>query len=102
MSLNSVYRWEHDLTAPKKTTLKRIAAHYEVPLEWLLQEDADERALETINDSSRSEHHLVQQLLKMFNKLSENKKYKILGYIERIYIEDMDNISTTNNNGFSS
>jgi hypothetical protein len=28
--------------------------------------------------------------LKMFGKLSANNKYKILGYIERIYVEGAD------------
>jgi transcriptional regulator with XRE-family HTH domain len=93
VSLNSVYRWEHDLTAPKKSTLRRIAEHYDVPLEWLLQEDADEGALEAIKNGLSPEvnlDHLECQLLKMFKKLSENKKYKILGYLERVYVEDMD------------
>ena len=93
VSLNSVYRWEHDLTAPKKSTLRRIAEHYDVPLEWLLQEDADESALVAVKSSPYPEgnlDHLENQLLKMFKKLSENKKYKILGYLERVYVEDMD------------
>ncbi|MCL1974845.1 MAG: helix-turn-helix domain-containing protein [Firmicutes bacterium] len=92
VSLNSVYRWEHDLTAPKKSTLKKIVEHYEVPMEWLLQDGADENGIEPGINGMRSEDHLEQQLLKMFRKLSENKKYKILGYIERVYVEDMDSM----------
>ncbi|MCL1816264.1 MAG: helix-turn-helix domain-containing protein [Clostridiales bacterium] len=101
VSLNSVYRWEHDLTAPKKTTLRRISEYYGVPVEWLLMDDADEYSLDHLNsgnsinglnntNGAANDDSLDQQLLKMFRKLSENKKYKILGYIERIYIEDMD------------
>jgi transcriptional regulator with XRE-family HTH domain len=90
VSLNSVYRWEHDLTAPKKSTLRRISEHYEVPLEWLLREDADEDIFERASSSARADDSIEQQLLKMFRKLSENKKYQILGYMERVYVEDMD------------
>jgi transcriptional regulator with XRE-family HTH domain len=93
VSLNSVYRWEHDLTAPKKSTLRKIAEHYDVPLEWLLQEDADEDTLATVRSNSYLDGSLDAlecQLLKMFKRLSENKKYKILGYLERVYVEDMD------------
>ena len=42
VSLNSVYRWEHGLTMPKRSVLKKMSEHYEVPLLWLLQESDDE------------------------------------------------------------
>ena len=95
VSLNSVYRWEHDLTAPKKSTLRRISEYYEVPLEWLLREDADDDIFERAHQSTtaRPDDSIEQQLLKMFRKLSENKKYQILGYMERVYVEDMDHMS---------
>jgi len=90
VSLNSVYRWEHDLTAPKKSTLRRISEYYEVPLEWLLREDADEDIIERATQAARPDDNIEQQFLKMFRKLSDNKKYQILGYMERVYVEDMD------------
>ena len=35
VSLNTVYRWEHDLCLPQKSTLKKIIKFYDVPYEWL-------------------------------------------------------------------
>lgn len=98
VSLNSVYRWEHDLTAPKKSTLKKIVEMYDVSLEWLLHESDDEDiiarmsngASNSLNNGARLDEGLEQQLLKMFRKLSDSKKHKMLGYLERMYIESMD------------
>ena len=95
VSLNSIYRWEHDLTAPKKSTLRKISEHYDVPLVWLLKEDADEDIIERANTIFRPEDNIEQQLFKMFRKLSDNKKYQILGYMERVYVEDMDRMGET-------
>ncbi|MCL1808562.1 MAG: helix-turn-helix domain-containing protein [Clostridiales bacterium] len=89
VSLNSVYRWEHNLAAPKRSILKKMADYYEVPMEWLLNEDAVEENIE-INTSAPSECNHEQQLLRMYKKLSLCNKYKILGYIERIYLESLD------------
>jgi transcriptional regulator with XRE-family HTH domain len=36
VSINSVYRWEHDLTVPRKSVLRKISEFYDVPLEWFL------------------------------------------------------------------
>jgi len=41
VSLNTVYRWEHDLAEPRKSTLRKIAAFYGVSLSWLFSEDND-------------------------------------------------------------
>ena len=88
VSLNTVYRWEHGLTMPRQSSLVKIAALHEVPLEWLKNGDAAEEQphVSVINLENNTE----KQLIKMFRKLSENSKYKLLGYIERIYIEDAD------------
>ena len=75
VSLNTVYRWEHGLTLPKTAVLNKIANYYDVPLNWLLKDYHENDTIEN-------------QLLKMFNNLSENNKYKVFGYIERIYVED--------------
>lgn len=94
VSLNSVYRWEHDLTAPKKSTLKKIVELYGVSLEWLLHESDDDDIIDRMCNSSHSgarpDDNLEPQLLRMFRKLPENNKHKILGYIERMCLEDMD------------
>ena len=90
VSLNTVYRWEHDLTMPRKSSLLKIAAFYEVPHEWLIQgsmNDAGQDKIEFVYPENRSEH----QLLTMYRELSEHSRYKILGYIERIRVEDINN-----------
>jgi len=77
VSMNSVYRWEHDLAVPRKPMLKQMADYYGVPLDWLLSESA--------SASLVSEVEL--NLLGMFRKLSDNNRFKILGYVERMYVE---------------
>ena len=82
VSMNSVYRWEHDLAVPRKSMLKKMADYYSVPLDWLLSEaSATSLAIE-----------IEQNILKMFRKLADSSKYKILGYIERIYIEEYNEV----------
>ena len=77
VSMNSVYRWEHDLTVPRRPMLKLMADYYGVPLDWLLSESA--------SASLVSEVEL--NLLGMFRKLTDNNRYKVLGYVERMYME---------------
>ena len=90
VSLNSVYRWEHGLASPRKSMLKKIADIYEVPLEWLLQESEMDEPIRQTGDVVYLEHNTEYQLLRFFRKLSENDQYKVLGYIERLYIENTD------------
>ena len=78
VSMNSVYRWEHDLAVPRKSMLKALADHYSVPLDWLLSESA---AASLVSD-------IEQKLLTMFRKLTENSKFKVLGYVERMCVEE--------------
>ena len=86
VSLNSVYRWEHDLTTPRKSMLKTMADSFNVSLEWLLLESIGE------NDLTNSDHspieHVEKQLVSLFRKLNESNKYKVLGYIEHMCVED--------------
>lgn len=89
VSLNTVYRWEHNLTMPRKTSLMKIAAFYEVPYEWLINGNKEEGG-EGENAYAYPENNNEQQLLRMYRELSKNSKYKIIGYIERIYIEDVN------------
>ena len=90
VSLNSVYRWEHDLAAPRKTMLKKIADYYEVPYEWLSQDGGWEEQAEKLSVVLPFGHSIEQQLLRFFRKLSDSDQYKVLGYIERLYVEDFD------------
>ena len=78
VSMNSVYRWEHDLAIPRNSMLKAMSEYFNVPLEWLLLERAGESA----------EDDIEQQLLSMFRKLSPNSKYKVLGHIEHMCIDE--------------
>ena len=78
VSMNSVYRWEHDLAVPRKSMLRTMADYYSVPLDWLLSEGA---AASLVSD-------IEQKLLCMFRKLSDNSKYKVLGYVERMCVEE--------------
>jgi transcriptional regulator with XRE-family HTH domain len=89
VSLNSVYRWEHDLASPRKSMMRKIASLYEVPLEWLLQE-SDEEYIRPIGDVLYLGQNIEQQLLRFFRKLTDREQYKVLGYVERIYIESLD------------
>jgi len=92
VSLNSVYRWEHDLVIPRKAVLKKMADFYGVSLGWLLSENEIEEAAYNDENGHQSEDGIERQLLFMFRKLAENKKYKILGYVERMCVEDIDKI----------
>jgi len=78
VSMNSIYRWEHDLTVPRKPMLRRMAEYYGVPLDWLLQEGTSASLISEVE----------QDLLGMFRKLPDNNRYKILGYVERMYVEE--------------
>ena len=87
ISLNSIYRWEHDLCVPRKSVLKKIAEFYGVPFEWLLNGGGKEENLKCDSCILNPENNTEQKILKMIKKLSENNKYKILGYIERMSVE---------------
>jgi len=78
VSMNSIYRWEHDLATPRRPMLRRMADYYGVPLDWLLMEGS----------SSSIVSEAEQNLLGMFRKLPDNNRYKILGYVERMYVEE--------------
>ena len=78
VSMNSVYRWEHDLTIPRKPMLKNMADYYGVPLDWLLTENA----------SASLVNEIELNLLGMFRKLPDKNRYKVLGYVERMCIEE--------------
>jgi len=58
--------------------LKTMADYYGVPLDWLLSESASASLVSEIE----------QNLLGMFRKLSDNSRYKVLGYVERMCVEE--------------
>ena len=78
VSMNSVYRWEHDLTVPRMPMLRKMADYYGVPLDWLMMEGTSASLVSEVE----------QDLLGMFRKLPDNNRYKILGYVERMYVEE--------------
>ena len=80
VSMNSVYRWEHNIAVPRKTMLKKISEFYAVPFDWLISENA---AASLVSDSE-------QLLLCMFRELSDSNRYKVLGYVERMCVEEYD------------
>jgi len=90
VSLNSVYRWEHDLCAPKKSVLKKIAEYYDVTYEWLMSVSMAEETTKCDDCILNPERSTEQKILKMLKKLSASSKYKILGYIERMCVETED------------
>jgi len=91
VSLNSVYRWEHDLTVPRKQVLKKLAAYYDVPYEWLTNGTSGEEYSGKCDGCILNpDKNTEQKILKMLRKLSDNNKYKILGYIERMCVEGED------------
>jgi len=89
VSLNSVYRWEHDLASPKKSLLRKMADFYDVPYEWLLHGSVAEETFENVVSLAEASN-AEKQLMRMFKNLSSNNRYKVLGYVERICIQDMD------------
>ena len=78
VSMNSIYRWEHDLATPRKPLLKIMAEYYCVSLDWIIAENT---AASLVSD-------VEMKLLSMFRKLPDNSRYKVLGYVERVCVED--------------
>jgi len=79
VSMNSIYRWEHDLSIPRRPVLNVIANYYNVPIDWLLTEESEPTLI------SESE----QNLLGMFRRLPDNGRYQVMGYIERMSCEEI-------------
>jgi hypothetical protein len=164
VSLNTIYRWEHDLNVPRKSVLSKIASYYDVPFSWLLQGNVvgEDKATSTskatcncnckgyskcsgqvsppchaefkVSPPSHAEPRLSklgmntmqantipsvqqvrrssaglgmntmcsssiilhpespteQKILRILRKLPDTSLYKVLGYIERICVEDIE------------
>jgi len=87
VKLNTVYRWEHDQTKPNMLMLEKIAKYYDVTLDWLLHDGSDDGQSEYENNASYPMNNIEQRIIKMLRKLPENEKYRILGYMDHIYVE---------------
>jgi transcriptional regulator with XRE-family HTH domain len=85
VSPNSIYRWEHDLVVPRKETLGKMAELFQVSVKWLLYGVTSEDSISANMDNS-FEH----KLLSICRRLSEGSKYQILGYAERVWLEEMN------------
>ena len=88
VSLNTIYRWEHNLTVPRKSSLTKIASLYNVSLDWLINGNMPEESHKPL--SIYPEDDAEHLLIRMFRELSDYNKYRTLGYIERIYIEEIN------------
>lgn len=86
VSMNSVYRWEHNLAVPRMPVLKEIADSYSVPMEWFFLEAPEGNGAD--RNAQQPVCNIEQQLIGTFRKLPDNSKYKILGYLERMCIEE--------------
>ncbi len=85
VSLNTVYRWEHNYVLPREVHLHEAAAFFGVTPEWLMTgADSGARIPCAVNLPSQD---LEGALLNMFRTLSNDKCCKIVGYVERMYVE---------------
>jgi len=75
VSMNSVYRWEHDIAVPRVSMLKKIAAYYGVPADWLMSDIA----ARSIGYASEN------KLLEVFRRLSEKNKNRLIIIAQRLY-----------------
>jgi len=98
VSLNTIYRWEHNHSTPRKAALKKVADFYGLPLEAILQQYPSDGSAFGYDSDYFSEELLSgvqdvdQELLEMIKSLSTADKYKALGYIERLRLESLDKL----------
>ncbi|MCL2249432.1 MAG: helix-turn-helix domain-containing protein [Oscillospiraceae bacterium] len=79
VSMNSLYRWEHDLVVPRKPMLMRICEYHDVTMEWL---ESETTKMPSMIDEEEN------KLLGLYKKLPSPVKYKVLGYVERVCVEE--------------
>ena len=84
VTMNTVHRWETNLVVPREPMLRKMADYYGVPMCWLLSETSSE-ALK--KDAERN-------MLEHFRSMPDNCRYKVMGYVERLY-EENNNKETT-------
>jgi transcriptional regulator with XRE-family HTH domain len=78
VSMNSLYRWEHDMVIPRRPMLERISDCYDVTMEWLL---SDTTMPSLVNETE-------SKLLGLYRTLPSPVRYKVLGYVERVCVEE--------------
>ena len=88
VSLNSVFRWENNMTMPRRAMVRKIAGFYNVDYDWLLHGAPADKSVVRIEPDG-IESSTEKQLLRMFKNLSYDSKFKVLGYVERICVEDL-------------
>ena len=86
VKLNTVFRWEHNQTRPNMPMLESIAEYYDVSVAWLTGDDKEENTKGKYSDNY-TEGDIEQQIIKIINQLPDKDKYKILGYVERAYMD---------------
>lgn len=98
VSVNTIYRWEHNISDPRKINLTAIASFYGVEMDWLLsgQDGGSANKNDSHSPNVReadldSGNQLEEQLLVMYRTLSASSRHKIIGYVERMCLEKIDN-----------
>jgi len=79
VTMNTVHRWEIDSAVPRKSMLKKMADYYGVPVCWLLSDTSSA----SLTDEAE------QNLLEMFRAMPDNCRHKVLGFVERMYTEEI-------------
>ena len=88
VSINTVYRWEHDMVLPRKETLAKIAKYYNLPVIWLMYDDSEQPDF--------PEGSTERQFVRLFQKLNKQDRYKVIGYMERMYFESLADLRREN------
>ena len=74
ISMNTIYRWENDLTRPRKTSFDILSNYFGVTVDNFL----------TANAEASIVTETEQELLTRFRKLEANNQFRVLGYVERM------------------
>jgi len=82
VSLNTVYRWEHNLAFPRKSKREALARYYSIPM----------NVLESSSFEITAVNEVEPELLGWFRQLSQTNKYKVIGYIERLVLESSQEV----------
>jgi len=79
-SINSIYRWEHDLAIPKKSAIEAITKYFKISQEWLLSGGAIILQYEkTSHEKDISIEELA--LIRGYRRLRPSDKATIQGFI---------------------
>ena len=88
VSVNTVCRWEHDLSEPRKASLAKLAGFYGVSISFLLSDGGYEEGIPYINDLSCRNENVDEQISGLVDKLPAVKKFQVLGYTELMYSQE--------------